>query len=117
MKFILSFIIFLCITTTLHADGIFLGYATGHAYLKMGEESRQWWLIGATDGIIAESIHAKSIDVTKGHWLGRCIEGLSIEQIRAMFEKELKEKPEAWHAPAALIFYGKMQDFCKGRTK
>jgi hypothetical protein len=100
-----------------HAEDIGLGYVTGNTYFKMDEESRKWWFVGATDGIMAESISTKNNDFKHATWLGRCIEGLSIEQIKAMFEKELKEKPEAWHAPAALIFHGKMQDFCKGRTK
>jgi hypothetical protein len=65
------------------------------------------------DGIMAESTLITKDD--KGPWLGRCIDGLSIQQIKAMFEKELSQNPEGWHAPAALIFRSKMQDFCKRR--
>jgi len=120
MKLIISFVLVLSITATVYADGIILGYVTGNKYLTMDEQSRKFWLIGAMDGIMAECVNPqnnKEKDIKKNTWLGRCIDGLSIEQIKGMFEKELKENPEAWHAPAALILRKKMQEFCKGRIE
>lgn len=99
--------------TALPVHAVTLGYVTGNDYLKWDDNTRMGWLIGATDGIMAESFLIKKDD--NGPWLGRCVDGLTKEQIKAIFEKELSDNPESWHAPAALIFRGKMQDFCKGR--
>ena len=111
------FFIFLSFTLVSDTEGIILGYKTGNEYLKMDEESRKCWLVGALDGIMAEAVHTKNNNVKQTTWLGRCIEGIDFEQIKAMFEKELRENPEGWHAPAALILWKKMQEFCKERIK
>lgn len=97
----------------LPAQAIILGYVTGNDYLKLDDNARLGWLIGAMDGIMAESTLIKKD--AQGPWLGRCIDGLDTQQIKAIFEKELSENPEGWHAPAALIFRGKMKDFCRGK--
>jgi hypothetical protein len=94
-------------------SGVMLGYVTGNDYLELDDNYRMGWLIGAMDGIIAESvITEKDAD---GPWLGRCVAKLSLGQIKAMFEKESRDNPEGWHAPAAIVLRSKMQDFCKGR--
>jgi hypothetical protein len=113
MKLIINIIAFLIMTNAVHAEGIILGYQTGNDYLKMDEESRKWWIVGALDGIMAEAIYTKNNDVKKTTWLERCVEGISLEQIKAMFEKELKENPEGWHAPAAVILRKKCKVFVK----
>jgi len=97
----------------LPAQAIILGYITGNEYLKLDDNEKLGWLIGVMDGIMAESIYIKKDG--QGPWLGRCIDGLDTQQIKAIFEKKLRENPGEWHAPAALIFRGNMKDFCKGR--
>ena len=99
--------------TAIQAQAITLGYVTGNDYMKMDNDARLAWVIGAMDGIMAESFAHKKDD--KGPWLGRCVDGLTTHQIKAMFEKELGNNPEAWHAPGALVFRGKMKKICKGR--
>ena len=95
---------------TLPTHAVILGYVTGNDYLKLNQHDRMSWLVGAMDGIMAESaIIKKDKD---DPWLGRCIRGLELEQIKAMFEKELSENPESWHAPAAFIFRDMMKEFC-----
>jgi len=98
-------------------SGVVLGYITGNDYLRMKVETRQFWLLGAIDGIMAEDLHRQigSEKPARAPWLGDCIEDLGFMQIRAIFEKELKAKPEAWHAPAAQILRGRLHKFCAGR--
>ena len=93
--------------------GITLGYVTGNTYLTLDDNSRMGWLIGAMDGIMAEDISVKS--PPNGTWLGNCLDGLSKEQIKAIFEKELQTKPETWHTPAAFIFRNQLFKFCAAR--
>ena len=112
-KLIRNILAILLLLFTFSVNGVILGYATGNHYIKRDNNAKLGWLIGAMDGIMAESL---SIEKNKdGPWLGKCIEGISTAQIQAMFEKELKDNPDSWHAPAALIFRDKMKDFCKGR--
>jgi hypothetical protein len=108
--FVFTILLFL-VTFLAHAQssGITLGYLTCNDYLKLNDNDRIKWLTGAMDGIMAESTYIEKDP--KGPWLGRCIDGLSIEQIKAMFEKALNENPEGWHAPAAIIFRDKMHVF------
>ena len=107
---LLMILLFLPITNT---QAIILGYITGNDYLRLDDNARLGWLVGVMDGIMADSTMVEKDE--KGPWLGRCIDGLSIQQIKAIFEKELNRNPEGWHAPAALSFIGKMREFCKGR--
>ncbi len=99
------------------AEGIILGYTTGNDYLQMQNQARQIWLLGAMDGIMAEDLEEQieGKEPAKAPWLGDCIEGLEFMQIKAIFEKALRSQPEAWHAPAALIFRDRLHKFCVRR--
>ena len=115
-KLFLAIMALLLLTNVTFAKGITLGYQTGTDYMKMDEHARDAWIVGALDGIMAESLYSAK-EMTKGSWLGNCIEGMDLTQIKAMFEKELKDKPEGWHAPAALILRTKFKSFCEDRIK
>lgn len=95
---------------SLPAEGIVLGYLTGNAYQALDDGARMGWLVGVMDGIMAEDFTINS--PPGGPWLGKCVEELDKEQLKAIFEKELQAKPQAWHAPAALIFRATLSRFC-----
>ena len=80
---------------------IILGCVSRNGYLKIDGIARIAWVIGVIDGIVAmlAMIDKEAI----GSWPERCLDGLTTEQIKAFFEKELNGKPESWHVPAALI--------------
>jgi len=46
-------------------------------------------------------------------WTARCAARHPIAQLKAVFEKELQDKPDSWHAPAAYIARGKIYEMCK----
>lgn len=94
----------------------------------MAKIEKQTWLMGAMDGIMAESIavngelyRAGALDPIKGTingtgyeaWFGNCFERYDFDQLKAVFEKKLENNPESWHVPAALTFRHTMMDFCK----
>lgn len=108
-----ALLIILLFVAVPNTQAVILGYITGNDYFKLDDNAKLGWLVGVMDGIMADSTTVERSE--KGPWLGRCIDGLDTRQIKAMFEKELNQNPEGWHAPAALIFIGKMRDFCKGR--
>lgn len=67
-------------------------------------------MLGAIDGIIAESLSTDKDAL--GSWLGDCLKSFELPQTKAIFEKELKENPEEWHAPAAIILKSKFEEIC-----
>ncbi len=111
MKKLISLLVLIPILAALPEDAVILGYISGNDYLELDSDARTGWLIGVMDGIMAESLVAEKD--SDSPWLGNCVDGLAVDQIRAIFEKELTGNPESWHAPAALIFRAMMQDFCK----
>lgn len=109
------FLIFLFTTSSSYGqDGITLGYINGNEYLEMPDDNRTVWIVGVMDGLMAEA--ALVSKAPKGPWLGRCLRGISIPQIREMFEQKLRQQPDSWHAPAAFIFRDRMSSFCKNRA-
>ena len=121
MRYFLSLLLLMSLLcSAVHSDdGVFLGYVSGNDYMKLDENSKESWLIGVMDGIIAEDFLANataSLSNKKENidpWLGRCTSGRPLSQIKAMFEKELQDHPDKWHAPAALIFRDKFEKYCK----
>lgn len=99
----------LLLLLSINAGAVVLGYVTGNDYLKMDEATRTDWLVGVADGIMAESLFS---DSQSEPWLGQCVKTHELRQLKAIFEKELSNKPESWHAPAALIFRTRIQEFC-----
>jgi hypothetical protein len=107
--------VLILVACPLHAeDGVTLGYITGNDYLAMPESGRIAWLVGAFDGLMAESV-AVAKD-PKGPWLGRCLKGIPANQAVAMFDKYLRDNPSSWHAPAAFMLRDSMVAFCKRRS-
>jgi hypothetical protein len=95
----------------LPSSAVVLGYITGNDYMKLSNEQRTGWLVGALDGMMAESI-AVTNDPS-GPWLGRCVGKMETSQVQAIFEQELTAKPEGWHAPAAIILRARLFAVCK----
>ena len=107
------FLLLMFSSASIAEGGITLGYVTGNSYLKLSESERTSWVIGTMDGIMAES--ALTTKDLKGPWFGRCIQGLPVSQIKAMFEQELQSHPDSWHAPAAFAFRDRFITFCQSR--
>lgn len=108
-------------------DGVILGIIQGNDYLKLSENRKTTWIIGVMDGIMAESLEHSRLFISKnkrtgieeaeieGVWLGNCLYVYHVSQIQAIFEKELLKNPEAWSAPAALIFRQRFDKYCSDK--
>jgi hypothetical protein len=103
---ILAFVAVMAMTVSGPANALILGFIMGSDYVKMDKQSQHIWVYGAMDGIMAESTDEK------GTWLGRCVAKYDFEQLKAIFEKELNNNPESWHAPAAFVLQGRLSEFC-----
>lgn len=104
--------IFLLTTLPAYSEGgVVLGFITGNKYMDMNENDKVVFIVGAMDGIMVKSLEYDK--EKKEPWLGTSVKGITIAQIQAVFEKELKENPEWWHAVAAMIFRSKMIKYCK----
>jgi hypothetical protein len=107
MKAILS-ILFLLLS--MNANAVILGYITGSDYVKMNSQEKSSWVVGVMDEIMAESFSSKSD--SRGPWLGRCVKKHDMQQLKAVFEKELNNNPEGWHVPAAIVYQSTIKNFC-----
>ena len=105
------------------ANAVALGYMTGNKYQKLSEQERLYWFIGVIDGLAAEQlVSPKSSSGSKNSdgndnapdslWISECMGQFPIEQLHAIFEKELRETPESWHAPAALVARSRFEKMC-----
>lgn len=105
-----------------------LGYVSGNNYLEFSEQERTVWFMGFMDGLMAEDFHSKpqvtfkddaNLDMRgEDYWLdrlwtSRCAARHPITQLKAVFEKELNDRPDTWHAPASFIARGKIYEMCK----
>lgn len=97
--------------------GVMLGYVSGNDYLSFDQATQMGWLYGALDGLIAESLMhtVNEPEAPPRSWVGDCLEGLPVSQIKAMFHQELGAHPDGWNAPAALLLHGRLERFC-GRS-
>lgn len=93
------------------SSAVVLGYVTGKDYMKLSSEQRMGWLVGALDGMMAESV-AVTKDAN-GPWLGRCVGKMQNSEVQAIFEKEIAANPDSWHAPAAFILRASLHTTCR----
>ena len=90
-----------------------LGYITGNKYQELSEADQTTWVVGVLDGIIAEDTFKRKSGDASIPWLSNCYDsGYELIQIKAIFEKYLKENPESWTAPAAFILRQQIYSSC-----
>lgn len=105
------------------ANAIALGYITGNDYLKLSKQEQIHWFVGVIDGLTAEQIfspNSRTTSTTEDEkndpldppWISKCMSQFPIEQLHAIFEKELKAEPERWHVPAALVARSSLKEMC-----
>ena len=106
-------------------EGVILGNIPGTAYIQLDQEQQLVWFTGVLDGVMAETFFLpaelhwlgvlKSFDpnASYGTWMGTCIARYSVQQLEAIFKKELESNPEQWHVPAGLMVRATISEFCK----
>jgi hypothetical protein len=105
------------------ANAVAIGYTSGNEYLKLSEQEKIYWFVGVIDGLAAEQLLSPKNspgsknsdgkdDLSDSLWISECISRFPIEQLHAIFEKELKDNPESWHAPAALVARSRFEKMC-----
>lgn len=101
-------------------DGVMLGYVSVEFYHSMAEEGKDLqlvWLTGVMDGIMVRSIFSpnESAKDEETTWFSRCVQNHSLEQLKAIFDKYLKDHPEGWHVPAGVLAFFALTEFCESR--
>ena len=127
-----SVVFFSLVALPAHAqndDGITLAIVDGTNYRSMSPDAQRTWFIGVLDGIMAEAASVsgelfragkladkmtpETMHTQYAVWMGKCIDRYSVEQFHALFNKRLEQKPEVWHAPAALTVRNTVIELCK----
>jgi|TARA_B110000902_G_C13890730_1_gene430465 hypothetical protein len=105
-----TFVITFLITLSTSANAIILSYVTGNDYLALSERDQDLWFVGVLDGTMSEGNIIEKDPM--GNWLSKCASNTPIPQFKAIYEKELRNNPDGWHAPAAFIVRGSLRSYC-----
>lgn len=83
---------------------------SGNQYLDSNESVQIGYIIGAVDyRIVSEVVNKGEKSQTE-----KCVKDLPYKQIKAMFDKELRDNPERWNLPASFILGLILNSFCDG---
>jgi hypothetical protein len=86
-------------------------FGTGQSLLQADAQQRREYIAGFINGLtMAEVMGAPASCIQP---FTRCLKGKSDAQLAAVLEKYIRERPEEWDVPAALISYNAFHEMCK----
>ena len=88
------------------------GFVTGNIYRKMSSTDREAYAAGMIDGLLGAALFRAPRAETQ--WLIDCTVGMELEQVVAIFEKDLESRPEHWHEPGNFLFLNAFVRACPG---
>ncbi len=86
------------------------GFFKGNDYLNQSKAVQYGYITGVFDGLFGATIFETPENKNAGDRIYRYTRQMSIEQIKAIVDKYLKDHPEDWHNPMnyiALVAIGK----------
>lgn len=87
------------------------GFVSGNTFRALDVVSKNVYAQGVIDGmLIAPMYGAPKLNLAV---LEKCTEGMTGQQLVAIFNKYLKSNPEIWHKSMHTIVYRAMNDGCK----
>ena len=86
------------------------GFLTGNDYRGLDAISKNMYVTGLIDGMFLAPFYGASEKEVS--YLAKCTEGMTASQIRAIFDKYLKNNPEKWHQNMHLIGYNAILGVC-----
>jgi hypothetical protein len=108
IKHALMGLAFVCLSTSALADAksddVLQQSVSGSDYENWNAYSRMGYVEGAVDGLINGA--DASGDYPRASQLGRCIKGMSMQQLVAIVDKYMSDHPTQWdnHGMGALIY-------------
>jgi len=92
--------------------GIPHGFLTGNDYLQEPDTQRQGYVEGLVDGLfMSPAFGADEAVVLR---FKACTQPMKSPQIKAIFEKYLRDNPQIWHDDAQVLFWQAMIQACPG---
>jgi hypothetical protein len=105
----------LCVSSARAADDVVAihnGFLTGKQYRDESVTDQVQYSAGLVDGMLLAPFFEGAED-GKVAKLGKCVEGMSSDQIAAIFRKYLDDHPERWHLPMHSSGYAALVGVCK----
>lgn len=99
------------------ADGVLIhnGFVTGQEFMRATDAEQRRYIMGLVDGLfLAPLVRAPKAKVIP---IEKCVEGMTDEQLNAIFLKYLRNNPERWHQSAHAAFYTAIVETCGIKTK
>ena len=91
--------------------GAYEGSLTGKSYLALPAPHRMSYAAGYLDAALAATLFGapeKNI-----RWIATCTKGMSVDQVRAIFDKFLADNPVRWHDPMNATAHAALVTTCK----
>jgi len=96
----------------------------GNEYLALNESEQDGYVLGMLDALIFESIadkgrkmqaekEGKTYPNKNAGWFSECVANMTALQLKAIFDKYLRENPEWWNRPGYVLFTLAMGPPCK----
>lgn len=95
-------------------DAIYVhnGFFTASGFRELAQSTKQIYSMGLIDGILLAPLYGA--DKEKMVVLESCIEGMSGDQIAAIFDKYIQDHPERWHGNMHAVGFSAMKQACEG---
>ena len=87
------------------------GYITGQRFLELQRNERLWAASGAIDGLLGATQFGAPL--TRVMKLRNCLQDRNNGQVVAMIERFVRDRPEQWHVPFALLVSEAMATGCQ----
>jgi hypothetical protein len=106
-------ILILALSSLTFADevvSISTGFVSGNTFRALDDVSKNVYTQGVIDGILVSPMYGtpkKNLAV-----LEKCTEGMTGQQLVAIFNKYLKSNPELWHKSMHTLVYRAMNEAC-----
>ncbi|MDY6993906.1 MAG: hypothetical protein SVR94_15065 [Pseudomonadota bacterium] len=87
------------------------GFLTGNDFRILDDISKNMYVTGLIDGMFLAPFYGAP-EKQVNH-LAKCTEGMTASQVRAIFDKYIKNNPEKWHQNMHVIGHNAIMAACK----
>lgn len=86
------------------------GFVTGQDFHSYGAAQQRQYVMGVVDGMFLAPLYGAPRP--RMEWLGKCVTGMSDEQVQVISARYLDEHPERWTQYMHLIVFSALKETC-----
>jgi hypothetical protein len=93
------------------------GFVTAQEYLDLDAKRQNGYAMGIIDGMLLSPLFGAPDDGEKLKLLGTCVQGMNDDQMRAIFDKFLKDHPERWNDVMHAVAFTAVMEACEKKLR